>query len=40
MLPSSIVVYDLIPVADKANAQYDAIKRTYDYFFHFKKNLF
>ncbi len=40
MLPASIVVYDLIPVADNANAQYDAIKRTYDYFFHFKKNPF
>lgn len=40
MLPSSIVVYDLVPVTDKANAQYDAIKRTYDYFFHFEKNPF
>lgn len=40
MLPSDIVVYDLIPVADKANAQLDATRRTYDYFFHFEKNPF
>jgi len=40
MLPPSIVVYDLIPVADTANAQYDALQRTYDYFFHFEQNPF
>ncbi len=40
MLPASIVVYDLIPVAENANTQYDALKRTYDYFFHFEKNPF
>lgn len=40
MLPTSIVVYDIIPVADNANAQYDARARTYDYFFHFEKNAF
>lgn len=40
MLPPSIVVYDLIPVHAKANAQYDATRRTYDYFFHFEKNPF
>ena len=40
MLPPSIVVYDIIPVEEKANAQYDAIRRTYTYFFHFEKNAF
>jgi len=40
MLPSSIVVYDLIEVADNANTQYDALRRTYDYFYHFEKNPF
>ena len=40
MLPPSIVVYDLIKVADNANAQYDALRRTYDYFYHFEKNPF
>ena len=40
MLPPTIVVYDLIPVKDTANAQYDALKRTYDYFFHFEQNPF
>ena len=40
MLPSSIVVYDLIAVADNANAQYDALRRTYDYYYHFEKNPF
>jgi len=40
MLPASIVIYDLIPVADNANTQYDAVKRTYNYYFHFQKNPF
>jgi len=40
MLPPSIVVYDLISVADNANTQYDALRRTYDYFFHFEQNPF
>ena len=40
MLPHTIVVHEIIPVAEKANTQYDAIRRTYTYFFHFQKNAF
>ena len=40
LLPYSIVVYDLIPVTEKANAQLDATKRTYDFFCHFEENPF
>jgi len=39
-LPKSIVVYDLIPVADDANAQLDATRRNYDYYCHFNENPF
>lgn len=31
MLPADIVVYDFIPVADRAQAQYDVLDRTYTY---------
>ncbi len=40
MLPDDIAVFDIIPVHDRANAQLDAIKRTYDYFIHFYKDPF
>ncbi len=40
MLPKDIVIYDLIEVAKEADAQKDAIKRRYDYFFYVKKNVF
>lgn len=34
MLPQDIVAYNILPMHDSANAQFDAIERTYDYFFH------
>jgi tRNA pseudouridine38-40 synthase len=37
-LPDAISVYDLIPFEIRANAQRDAVKRTYDYFLHGDKN--
>ena len=40
ILPKDIVIYDLIPVEPKQNAQRDAIKRTYNYFLHAKNNPF
>ena len=40
MLPDDIVIHDLIPVHPKANAQLDAIRRTYEYHIHLKKNPF
>ena len=40
LLPTSIVVYDLIPVEKNANAQLDASRRTYDFFSHFEESPF
>ncbi len=40
MLPDDIAVFEIIPVHKNANAQLDAIKRTYDYFIHFYKDPF
>ena len=40
MLPDDIVVYELIPVIEKANAQLDVTSRTYDYRIHLKKDPF
>lgn len=40
MLPPDISVYEFIPVAANANAQRDAISRTYDYYIHFKEDPF
>ena len=34
MLPDDIVIHDLIPVHPKANAQLDALSRTYEYHIH------
>ncbi len=39
-LPPDIAIYDIIPVADRANARFDAIQRTYDYFIHTEKRPF
>lgn len=38
VLPDDIVVFRIIPVKEKANVQYDAISRTYHYYFHLDKN--
>lgn len=40
VLPPDIAVFDIIPVKDKAHAQYDATQRTYDYFIHTQKSSF
>lgn len=40
LLPDDIAVFEIIPVHDGANAQLDAIARTYDYFIHFRKDPF
>lgn len=40
MLPEDIAVFDIIPVDVNAHAQYDATKRTYDYFIHTYKHPF
>lgn len=40
MLPDDIVVYRLLPVVEKANAQLDVIQRTYDYQIHLEKDPF
>ncbi len=37
MLPKDISIYELIPVDEGCNAQYDARYRTYTYYFHIKK---
>lgn len=39
-LPNDIVVHDVIPMHDDANAQLDASERTYDYFFHTERDTF
>jgi len=36
-LPPDIVVYDIIPVHQEANARFDAVLRTYDYYIHRNK---
>jgi len=36
-LPSDISCFEMIPMADKAHAQYDAKIRTYEYHIHLKK---
>lgn len=40
VLPDDIVVFDVLPMDEKAHAQYDATKRTYDYFLHFTDDPF
>ncbi len=40
LLPRSIGVYRLFPVADSAHARFDALSRTYEYHLHFCKDPF
>lgn len=40
MLPNDIVVYKVLPVKEKANAQLDAIWRSYEYHLHLQKDPF
>jgi len=40
MLPSDIAILELIPVKEQANAQRDAISRTYEYYVHTTKDPF
>jgi tRNA pseudouridine38-40 synthase len=39
-LPPEIVVFDILPVHDRASARFDAIQRQYDYFIHLRKDPF
>ncbi|WP_291113621.1 tRNA pseudouridine(38-40) synthase TruA [Flavobacterium sp. UBA6135] len=39
-LPKSIVIYDILPVADTAHARFDATSRTYEYHIHTFKDAF
>lgn len=39
-LPADIVVFNIIPVHDRASARYDAVLRRYDYFIHLRKDPF
>ncbi|GJM33698.1 MAG: tRNA pseudouridine synthase A [Saprospiraceae bacterium] len=39
-LPKDIAIIDIIPVGDRAHAQYDATARTYQYFIHTVKDPF
>lgn len=39
-LPPDIVVFEIIPVHDRASARYDAVLRRYDYFMHLRKDPF
>jgi tRNA pseudouridine38-40 synthase len=38
--PADISLFDVLTVAPKANARFDATERTYDYFLHFEKDAF
>lgn len=40
MLPSSIAVFNLLKVHHDAHARFDAVSRTYNYFYHYKKDPF
>lgn len=39
-LPPDIAIHKIIPVAENANARFDAVSRTYQYHIHRKKNPF
>ncbi len=40
ILPEDIAIFDIIPVEGRPHARYDAVQRTYDYFFHTYKDPF
>ncbi len=40
MLPNDISIFEVIPVDEKANAQRDATRRTYEYHIHLQKDPF
>ncbi|MFK8038942.1 MAG: tRNA pseudouridine(38-40) synthase TruA [Crocinitomicaceae bacterium] len=40
MLPNDIAVHDIARMPEKAHTRFDAVRRTYKYYFHFKKNPF
>ncbi len=40
VLPNDIVIFEIIPVDEKAHARFDATKRTYEYRIHTKKDAF
>lgn len=40
LLPHSIAVFDIIPLAGKPHARFDAVQRHYDYYIHTYKNPF
>jgi len=39
-LPDDIAIFDILPVAEKSHARFDAFSRTYDYFIHTGKDPF
>ncbi len=39
-LPSDIIVYDAVLVSQNAHARFDAVSRTYHYYFHRGKNIY
>jgi tRNA pseudouridine38-40 synthase len=40
LLPHSIAIFDIIPMAGKPHARFDAVQRQYDYYIHTYKNPF
>ncbi|MES3018807.1 MAG: tRNA pseudouridine synthase A [Bacteroidota bacterium] len=40
ILPDDIAIFDILPVDGKPHARFDAVLRTYDYFFHTYKDPF
>lgn len=40
ILPHDIQIFRIIPVHEKSNTRFDAIRRTYEYYLHFDKNPF
>lgn len=39
-LPPDMAVFEILPVAENAHARFDAVRRTYDYFLHTRKDPF
>lgn len=40
LLPSEVVIHDILPVADDAHARFDAVERTYRYYISTRKDCF